>query len=296
MKNLKSLLYLVRPASIMVIVAGSIFSAMPSKAVSIFLTGHDPDFHALAINENSAGAQNINKTAIKFVTDPAFNTFTSKGINKFLFVESKISPPSGHLNGVNGIIASGYSLGSDFEHADANTLNAALDQLGKPGGYNAIVVASDFGGVLTKNELDILNDRSSDIINFLNAGGGVYAMSESSSRANLTRNSKLWGFLPFIATTKPLEQFETGYTVTPFGASLGLTSFDVNNNFSHSIFTGTFGLNVVDKDAQGNIVSLAGRSLPVPNTTVPEPSHSLSILMIGTIGIISRRRLRKKSI
>lgn len=278
----KALTCLAHSATVVVPVAASLTIAMPSWAVSLFLTGHDPDFHAL-LGENLTGARNINQVAINFVMAPSFNTFVSNGVNKFLFVESKISPPRRHVNGVNGIIASGYTLGTDFDHHDANTLNAALDQLGSI--YSAIVVASDFGGVLTQAELDILNTRADDIVSFLNAGGGLYAMAESNSGAHLTPGGGQLGFLPFVTTSTPLEQSEIGYTVTPFGASLGLTNSDINGNFSHTIFNGTFGLNVVDRDASGNIVSLAGRNLPTQSTS--EPSFALGTLVLGALGISS---------
>lgn len=160
------------------------FVAVPGWAGSIFLTGHDPDFHASGGPGNPIGAQNINNAAINFVTDPMFNVFSANGINEFLFVESKISPPSGHRNGVNGLTASGFSQGIDFEHHDSTTLDAELNLLGTK--YSAIVVASDFGGVFTQAELDILNARSSDIVDFINADGGIYAMAESNEGAGLT--------------------------------------------------------------------------------------------------------------
>ena len=147
---------------------------------SIFLTGHDPDFHVQE-GGNTAGARDLITTGIHFVTDTAFNTFAAAGVKKFLFVESTISPPGGHVLGVNGIIASGYTKGVDFDSSNASTLNAALDQLGTT--YDAIVVASDFGAVLTQAELDILDARSNDIIKFLNAGGGLFAMAESDNGA-----------------------------------------------------------------------------------------------------------------
>lgn len=37
-------------------------------AGAIFLTGHDPDFHA-SLGGNATGAQNINKAAINYVMD-----------------------------------------------------------------------------------------------------------------------------------------------------------------------------------------------------------------------------------
>ncbi len=96
---------------------------------SIFLTGHDPDYHAFA-GGNAAGAAAINQDAINFVTDPGFNTFANAGVKKFLFVTSSITPPSGHVDGTNGLFASGYALGTDFDRADAATLATALGQLG----------------------------------------------------------------------------------------------------------------------------------------------------------------------
>ena len=168
-----------------------------SRAGSIFLTGHDPDFHATSgATENPIGARNIISTGVNFITDAGFNPFTAGGVNKFLFVESKGSTPGGHKPGVNGLIATGFSVGLDFDHHDFSTLNAALDQLGTT--YNSIVVASDFGGLLRQAELDILNSRSSDIINFLNAGGGLFAMAESNNGAHLTPGGGHFGFLPLL--------------------------------------------------------------------------------------------------
>jgi hypothetical protein len=48
--------------------------------------------------------------------------------------------------------------------------------------------------------------------------------------------------------------------VTAFGASLGLTNSDINGNFEHNIFTAAGGMNIVDIDPAGNILSLATRS------------------------------------
>jgi hypothetical protein len=96
-------------------------SAKADIVGSIFLTGHDPDFHAFA-GGNSTGAAHINVDAIKFVTDPTFNTFANAGIKKFLYVTSSVAPPGGHVDGTNGLLTSGYVLGTDFDRADASTL------------------------------------------------------------------------------------------------------------------------------------------------------------------------------
>jgi len=162
----------------------------PVFAGSIVLTGHDADYHATLVEP---GEINFTQRAVSYVMDPLFNSFVSGGINKFLFVESQIPPPGGHAAGVDGMVASGYTLGTDFDLATAATLHGALNQLGTT--YSALVVASDYGGLLTQAELDILNARSADIISFLNAGGGLYAMSES----NTTNLTPWWPFwLPAV--------------------------------------------------------------------------------------------------
>jgi hypothetical protein len=251
--------------------------AGPGWAGSIFLTGHDPDFHG-DLGGNSAGALHISQAAIAFIQDATFNPFVAAA-PRFLFVESNIPAPGGHHPGLDGIVDAGYTEGSDFDHVDASGLTAALNLLGTT--YSAIVVASDFGGILTSLELDILNARSADIIAFLNGGGGLYAMAESNGGAGLTTGSTRFGFLPFIVSSTQFNQAETGNTVTPFGASLGLTNADVNGNFSHNIFTSTGGMNIVDTDAAGNILSLAVRSQVTPGGVVPEPST----LVFGSAGL-----------
>jgi len=275
-----------------------------SWAGSIFLTGHDPDFHAF-LGANATGARHINQAAIGFIQDPLFNPFVAGGVNKFLFVQSNITPPGGHTNGLNGIVASGFTAGTDFDQVNAFALNTALDALGTS--YSAIVVASDFGGILTQAELDILNTRSGDIINFLNAGGGLYAMAEGNNGAGLTPGGGWFGFLPFVVSSTAFNVNEVGNTVTPFGASLGLTNADANSNASHNIFQGTFGLDVVDIQPSGNILSLAGRGQvvggPGGGVTAPEFSGTLfgmpnfgwmAGLGFGLVGLaLIRRRLQR---
>jgi len=266
-KNTLTRLLSLSLAGFAVSAALSSFAPGRADAGSIFLTGHDPDFHA-SLGANQTGARNINVAAINYVRDPGFNPFTVIA-PKFLFVESSISPPVGHTVGKNGIIASGYVEGVDFDHHDASTLSAAIDQLGAPGGYSAIVIASDFGGVLTQAELDVLNGRQASIAAFLNNGGGLYAMAESNSGAHLTPDGGWYSFIPSIVTSVNVDQNEVGNTVSPLGAALGLTNADINGNASHVVFTGINGFTPVDYDAAGRILSIAGREqvIPVEPTT-----------------------------
>ena len=115
-----------------------------SLAGPIFLTGHDPDFHA----QLSAGARNLLNAGLDFVTG---GTFDLDDGNKFLWVESRISPPGGHLIGENGLVAVGLALGTHYERANAAELPAINFS-----DFTAIAVASSFGGLLSKAELDAL--------------------------------------------------------------------------------------------------------------------------------------------
>ncbi len=261
--------------------------SVSANAGSVFLTGHDPDFHA----HDSIGARNINTTALDYILDPLHNDIVAGGTSKFLYVESFVPTPSGHRIGSVGLVSSGYALGTDFEKHDATTLGAELDLLGTK--YAGLVVGSDFGGLLTQAELNIMNARTSDIFDFLNIkNGGLFAMSESGHGAGLTIGG-WFGFMPFVVSSVPASQSEVGTTVTAFGASLGLTNADVSSNFSHNIFDGAAGLNVVDTDSLGRILSLAGRGEFDPGTglsTVPLPASAFLLLAsLGGIGVLARR-------
>ncbi|MBV1879564.1 MAG: hypothetical protein KUG79_18120 [Pseudomonadales bacterium] len=78
--------------SIKLLVALSCLSFWSSGVVAgpVFITGHDPDFHA----QLETGAQNLLKIGLDYATTNT--TFTTT--EKFLWVESRMPPPGGHLN------------------------------------------------------------------------------------------------------------------------------------------------------------------------------------------------------
>jgi hypothetical protein len=106
----------------------------------------------------------------------------------------------------------------------------------------------------------------------------------------------LYGFLPFLVSSTGLSQGESGFTLSPFGTSLGLTVSDINNNFSHNFFTGTGGMTPVDFDAAGRIISL-GFSGPITSIGVlPEPeTYALLLSGFGLLGFVARRRKQKSA-
>lgn len=255
-------------------------TASLTHAGPIFLTGHDPDFHA----QPGAGAgAALLTTGLQFAAGG--NAFDST--KKFLWVESSpASVPGGHLRGVDGLTA----IGLTAVHFDS--VNAAgLAGVNFPD-YEAIAIASSFGGLLSRAELDGLIARESDIATFINAGGGLFASAEcfpcgANLLAGLTAPD-LFGYLPVSVTSIGAN---APFSVTSFGAGLGLTNADVNDP-THNSFGLVGGLNVVDTDGQGKATTLAGVVTVGGGgfNNVPEPT-TLALLGLGlaAIRVVARR-------
>ena len=245
-------------------------------AGSVFVTGHDSDFHAF-LGGNTVGAQNI--------IDQALN-FTRNGNNApILLLETSTanSALGDHTDSEQGLIASGYTAGATagnhYVKVDASqfaTVNLSL--------YSAVMIPSDHGGTLTGNDLQAAVGRAADLLSYINAGGGLFALAEDGFHTPATTGPEapLFGFLPFLATSAPKGEFEGGNTLTPFGASLGLGNGDINGNFSHNIFTSTGGMTPVDTDATGEILSLAWRG-SISTGGVPDGGSSLALLGLSSV-------------
>ena len=156
--------------------------------------------------------------------------------------------------------------------------------------YSAIVVASDHGGMLTSAELSFLNGHAGDIIDYLNGGGGLYAEAESDATGNIGSTPR-FAFFNFVGSSSDFQASEVGNTLTPFGASLGLTSADVNGNFSHNYFSATGAFLPVDLFNGDPTLPL---SLAFRGDLVQEPEPGTVLLVgIGCAGLSLRRRKRR---
>ena len=256
-----------------------------ASAGPIFLTGHDPDFHA----QGDFGAQNLLNAGLSFVTG---GTHKLDDGNKFLWVESRIPTPGGHLIGENGLGTIGLSLGTHYDRANGFEF-ASVDL----SDYTAIAIASSFGGLLTRSELDALIARSADIETFINNGGGLFASAECfPCGANLLDGATapdLFGYLPVDVTSIGAS---SPFHVTSFGAAapFNLTDADLNSA-THNSFGETGGLNIVDTDSAQHATTLAG-NVQVQNggftpTQTPEPG-TMALFAAGLLGlgIFSQRR------
>lgn len=249
----------------------------------VFITGHDPDFHAYQ-GSNFIGARDIINRSLDFVTN--------NHVTNVLLVTDLSQPVGGYSDPRSGLTAAGVTY--DVADYGSNTVGVKNLTTVKFSNYSAVVVASDFGGWLRQSELNVLNARSSDLLSYINGGGGLVAFAESAGGAGLTTGGD-FGFLPFVTASNVLNQSESGFTVSPFGTSIGLTNSDVNGNASHNDFTALGGLNPVDYDAQGNIISAAyyGKIGNAGTLPTPEPG-SFAVLALGAAAlaglVIQRKR------
>jgi len=94
--------------------------------------------------------------------------------------------------------------------------------------YDVVVVGCSDGCGLTQGEIDTLIQRTNDVVQYVNSGGGLVAFEES----DLQRQ---FAFLPSLNPSANAFQGEQDFRATSFGKSIGLTDQDVSANISHNI-------------------------------------------------------------
>ncbi|MDQ6746633.1 MAG: hypothetical protein M3010_00800, partial [Candidatus Dormibacteraeota bacterium] len=237
----------------------------------VVVTGDDPDVHAHS-GPNAVGAQHVIQAAVRFVT-------RGKAAPRLLLV-TDLRDPGGPLHGDPrlGLRAAGYRC----DIADQGSGTPGVLDLHTVGftTYDAVVVASDFGGWLRQDELDILDSRRADLAAFLGAGGGVVALAEGGATGvagSRPLTSHGWfDFLPVAWPAVPVSEYEAGISVTPAAAALGLTAADEARNYLHATFAPPPGATLLASDAAGRAItfsmSLSGGALPASPSASPRPT------------------------
>ena len=261
-----------------------------AEAGSVFVSGHDPIWHS-NFGGNSVGANNLATTAINYARNGS--------ALPFLFVESYDSVPIGNAYEAPFLTSTLGYMATDYVKADITVLNGFSNFRTALNSYSAIVVASDHGGMLSADELLFLNSHAADIIDYINAGGGLAAFGESNAKGMIGTAAR-FGYLPFLVSSTDYSTPESGNTVTAFGASLGLVNTDVNGNYSHNYFVATGGMIPVDllNGDPTRPLSLAwsgtiGGGGVGGEAKVPEPS---TLLLLGSgllgFGFFARKRMK----
>src|SRR5438270_5379345 len=130
--------------SLSVLLVVTFLFTLPTWAGTIFVSGHDSDFHAQA--GNTVGAQNIINTALNYTRDG--------NAKPILVIQTDLSNLGlgDHLNSVQGLIDSGYTAGNTngnhYVVVDATTFGTT-----NLSDYSAIFIPSDHGGTLTNGDL-----------------------------------------------------------------------------------------------------------------------------------------------
>ena len=250
----------------------------------VFVTGHDSDGHAQADLNNRLGAQHIIQRSIAYVTHDAPSP-------SLLLVTDRepCSDGCSPYDPAQGMFQSGFTT---FDIADYGSGTFGVLDLHTVDftNYDAVVVASDWGGWLWQRELDILNARAGELANYVNAGGGLVAFAESGhemTQGGTTQNQ--FAFVPFVFSSTQVDQLNSNQ-LTPAGEAMGLTTEDVNGNFSHNIFASTGGMDVIDFDSNQRAISLATRQPIVPagrivvrKDAVPNHSQNFSFTAAGSV-------------
>src|SRR3954464_13439089 len=106
----------VKSSAIARLAAGLALCAAPCAvhAGSVFLTGHDPDFHS---QPGLGSGDVLLAKGLGFVTGGTFNDGLAS--TKFLWVESDIAAPGGHVKGYDSLDDVGAVLGVDYDIVNA---------------------------------------------------------------------------------------------------------------------------------------------------------------------------------
>lgn len=260
---------------LLLLAAATLLAAGRPARAALFVTGHDADYHA-GRGKNATGARHILQRAVAYVTD-------GKPEPKLLLVTSLRAPDGEHYDPRFGLRWAGFARFDVATARGAPTEPGPREPVTRPGrhggtivegpvfdvrtvpfdDYDAVIVASDFGGWLRQEELDALNARAAELLALISTPGRGLVVLPQSGRpgegaADGTRHDR-YGFLPFLSGEPVKNRPEDKIRLTPAGLAAGLSPEDVVGNTYHVIFKQAGSLEVLDVDGNERAVTLATR-------------------------------------
>ncbi len=205
----------------------------------IVVDGGDRDDHGSFSGGANQDGWKFMEQMLNYSLSEAFNPAATKDL---LVIGANSGQALAAINSVVG--AAGLNLASvDFITSVVDIQNRDLTQ------YNAFFVPSDSGntsGGITQAQVDALATRTTDITDFVRAGGGVVALTEAA-----TTNAFSWLAIPdafVIAASFQTIQRQTTFLATAFAdAGLGITNTELSNGTpTHNQFIGPVGFNGLD--------------------------------------------------
>ena len=205
----------------------------------VFVTSQDPDYHANPANGPEAnGAQSYLRKAVNYAT-------SGNQQPRLLLIAGRPGEGGANSDTRLGLSAAGLV----FDVAASAGEPVGVDQAVLES-YDAVIVASDAEGSLYQGDMDMLNNRAYDIVNYLNRGGGLLVLGES-------RLDNRFGFVPGRVSSTALNQEAGDFTLTPVGETIGFVPAEITGNPCHGYLAIASGYRPSEYDGQGRVISMA---------------------------------------
>jgi len=166
--------------------------------------------------------------------------------------------------------------------------------------YDAVTAGSN----LVIPEMDAMEKRRQELLNYVNRGGGLLVFKQSAMYGtcgnreneipecygrnpnNPTEYQERLRFLPFLDDRfyRPDQWSYAGYTLTDQGRATGLSEADINGYLAYKWFFESCGFDVIELDKDKKIVSMATRQpIPTACSGLSAPDQSVIEGNSGTV-------------